>query len=450
VNARVPALVVGGGISGLVCGYALRKHGVEAQVVEAAPRPGGVIRSERLEGFLLELGPQSFSATPELRRLCSELGITGDLLQAPPKAPRYVLVNGELRKVPLNPVALLTSSLLGVRTKWNLARDAFGKSQPTAEDESVADFIRRKFGADLLDRLVAPFTSGVYAGDPERLSIRSAFPSVYGAEKSAGSAIRGMIRAARARKQPRERPTPLSFREGNETLVRALAANLGAALCCGTRAVRVERDAAAAFRVTLKGAGGEPQTLETDRLIVATPTDTAAQLLEPVRPAFKALLAPVEYAPVAIISLGYRREDVGHSLQGFGFLVPRSAGLRVLGTVWNSSLFPKRAPQGYVLLTSFVGGATDPQAIALSPEGLFAAVHREIAPLLSIREKPVSSNVQIYPRALPQYNLGHAERLQKLEKLLAETPGLRLAGNYLRGPSMGACVEQSLAVAETL
>ena len=450
MTPRLPALVIGGGISGLVCAYALRKRGIEAQIVEAAPRPGGVIRSQRLEGFLLELGPQSFSATPQLRRLCSELGLDAELVQAPPQAPRYVLLNGALRKVPMNPVALLASSLLSLRTKWNFARDVLGKSQPPDEDESVADFIRRKFGADLLDRLVGPFTSGVYAGDPERLSMRSAFPSVYEAEKSAGSVMRGMIRAAKARKQPRERPTLLTFREGNETLIRALAANLGSALCCGTRTIRVESGGAAGlFNVTLKS-NGEEKGLETERLVVATPTDVAAELLKSVNPAFGEELSGVQYAPVAIVSLGYRREDVGHPLQGFGFLVPRSAGLRVLGTVWNSSLFPKRAPQGYVLLTNFVGGATDPQAITLSPEGLFAAVHREISPLLSIREKPVFSNVQIYPRALPQYNVGHSERLAKLEKLQRETPGLRLVGNYLRGPSIGACVEQALAVEEAL
>jgi len=450
VNPRVPVLVIGGGISGLVCACALRKRGVETQLVEAMARPGGVIRSEHLDGFLVELGPQSFSATPELRRLASELGISGDLVQAPRKAPRYVLVNGALETVPLNPVALLASSLLGIRTKWNLARDAFGRTQPPQEDESVANFIRRKFGADLLDRLVGPFTSGVYAGDPERLSLRSAFPSIYEAEKSAGSAIRGMLRAAKARKEPRERPALLSFREGNDTLIRALAGSLGPALCCGTRALSIERDATTnSFRVTLKGAG-EPQTRLADRLILATPTDVAANLLGGVNAAFESLLAPIEYAPVAIVSLGYRRDDVAHRLQGFGFLVPRSAGLRVLGTVWNSSLFPKRAPKGYVLLTSFVGGATDPQAITLSPEGLFAAVHREIAPILRIREKPVFSNVQIYPRALPQYDLGHAERLEKLDKLLCETPNLRLAGNYLRGPAIGSCVEQALAIASAL
>jgi oxygen-dependent protoporphyrinogen oxidase len=193
---------------------------------------------------------------------------------------------------------------------------------------------------------------------------------------------------------------------------------------------------------------GQQQTVLADRLILATSTDVAGKLLGGINPALESLLSSMEYAPVGIVSLGYRRADVAHPLHGFGFLVPRSAGLRVLGTVWNSSLFPKRAPQGYVLLTSFVGGATDPSAIGLSPEGLIASVHREISPLLRIREKPVFSNVQIYPRALPQYNLGHAERLAELAKLLLNTPNVQLTGNYLRGPSIGSCIEQSLAIAK--
>jgi oxygen-dependent protoporphyrinogen oxidase len=161
-------------------------------------------------------------------------------------------------------------------------------------------------------------------------------------------------------------------------------------------------------------------------------------------------LDAIEYAPVAVVSLGYRRSEVGHPLTGFGFLAPRSAGLRVLGTVWNSSLFPGRTPDGQVLLTSFVGGATDPRAATLQPEELASLVHREIAPLLAIREKPSFSNVTIYPRALPQYNLGHAERLSAIEHQRSKFPNLWLAGNYLRGPSVGACVEQSLNVADQI
>ena len=179
MTRQVPALVVGGGISGLVCAYALRKAGIDAQLVEASPRPGGVIQSITRDGFLLELGPQSFSRTPALRQLCEELGISGQVLQAPPRAPRFVLIDGQLCPVPLSPPALFMSSLVDISAKWALIRDILGKSVPPDGDESVANFIRRKFSAQLLDCLVGPFVSGIYAGDPERLSVRSAFPQLY-------------------------------------------------------------------------------------------------------------------------------------------------------------------------------------------------------------------------------------------------------------------------------
>src|ERR1700704_4812570 len=227
MNSSAPAVVIGAGISGLVCAYALNKAGIDVLVLEAASRVGGVICSDRRDGFLLELGAQSFSGTATLRALCAELGLAEQLLQAPANAPRYVLIGGKLKQVPLNPVAMLVSSLLSPATKWKIARDAFGATSAPEIDESVAAFVRRKFGAELLDRLVAPFVSGIYAGDPERLSLRSAFPQLHDAEKSAGSVIRGMMRAAKSRKSPRERATLLSFREGNATLVRALAEKLG-------------------------------------------------------------------------------------------------------------------------------------------------------------------------------------------------------------------------------
>src|SRR5258708_29056412 len=191
MTSSAPAIVVGGGISGLVCAYALRKAGIHALVLEASPRAGGAIGSERRDDFLLELGPQSFSGTAALRDLAEELEIADQLLQAPADAPRYVLINGALRAVPLNPAGLLTSSLLSVRSKWRIARDAFGTTSAPEEDESVAAFVRRKFGEQLLDRLVAPFVSGIYAGDPERPSLRAAFPQVDEAEESACSVIRG-------------------------------------------------------------------------------------------------------------------------------------------------------------------------------------------------------------------------------------------------------------------
>ncbi len=446
MTRHVPALVVGGGISGLVCAYALRKAGIDAQLVEASARPGGVIHSVIRDGFLLELGPQSFSGTPALRKLCTELGISNELLQAPPSAPRYVLIDGQLRPVPLSPPAFFMSSLINGSTKWALVRDVFGKSIPPDGDESVADFVRRKFSAQLLDRLVGPFISGIYAGDPERLSVRSAFPQLYEAEKAAGSVIRGMLRLAKSRQGPRERPTLQTFREGNETLIRALARKLGSALLTEATVTGASRESDSSFEVRLEDNSGKHSVL-TESLIMATPTDVTGRLLSSLDSSFESLLTSIEYSAVAVVSLGYRKSDVGHSLNGFGFLVPRSAGLRVLGTVWNSSLFPGRAREGHALLTSFVGGATDPAATKLKSEELAGLVHREISTVLSIRSEPVFSNVTVWPRALPQYNLGHAERLAAVSKLCSRFPGLWLTGNYLRGPAIGPCVEQAFSVA---
>jgi len=447
VTRHVPALVVGGGISGLVCAYTLRKSGIDAQLVEASPRPGGVINSVTRDGYLLELGPQSFSSTPALRELCVDLGISDQVLQAPPHAPRYVLIGGQLRPVPLSPPAFFMSSLINGSTKWALVRDILGKSIPPDGDESVAAFVRRKFSPQLLDRLVGPFVSGIYAGDPERLSVRSAFPQLYEAEKAAGSIVRGMQRLAKSKNGPRERPVLQSFREGNETLVRPLGNKLGPALITETKVAEISCQNDGAFGIRLENRKGV-ESVSTKFLILATPTDVTGKLLSSLDSSFESPLSSIDYAAVAVVSLGYRKQDVGHPLNGFGFLVPRSAGLRVLGSVLNSSLFPGRAPEGHALLTSFVGGTTDPAAAKLQPEELVSLVHHEISAPLSMKREPVFSNVTIWPRALPQYNLGHGDRLAAVANLCSRFPGLWLTGNYLRGPAIGSCVDQALEVAE--
>jgi protoporphyrinogen/coproporphyrinogen III oxidase len=449
VTAHTSALVVGAGISGLVCAYALRKGGIETQIVEASDRPGGVILSERRDGFLLELGPQSFAGTAPVRQICRELGIEGELLEAPRKAPRFVLVGGALREVHLSPPAFIASSPFSLGTKWSILRDVFGTSHPPEQDESIAAFVRRKFTTELLEKLVGPFVSGIYAGNPEQLSLRGAFPQLHEAEKSAGSIVRGMMRSAKTKDAPRERPSLLTFREGNETLIRALAMNLGDTLRCRAEVIAIQRrtkGSVEGYEVCLSAAGRD-ETLEVDHLIVATPTNAAAELLRQIGAGFETALQGISYAPVAVVSLGYRKNAVRNALDGFGFLAPRSAGLEILGSVWNSSLFPGRAPEGHALLTSFVGGTTNPQAVTRSAQELTALVHREIAPLLDIKEAPVFSSVNIYQRAIPQYTLGHTDRLAALSALRAKYPRLRLTGNYLRGPSIGACVDQALAVA---
>lgn len=464
-------------------------------MLEESERPGGLIRSSVQGGdFVLEEGPQSFLSTDSLLEMIGYLGLDRDVLRADARAPRFVVVDGKLRRAPLSPPQLLLSSLLGARTKLTFLRDAAGHSVPPEGDESVGAFVRRKFTVELLDRLVSPLVSGIFAGDPERLSLRAAFPTIHEAEKRFGSVIRGAMKFRNAAssasaqdgwhdggKEPTQ-PTKhglISFREGNESLVQALAHSLGKSLLCGVAAdsvayefrggevagsgfgdergnadnspildARSEGDSSRTQRFIIQATeAGRRRTFEASALIVATPAETAARLVVSLTAGFGTPLREIEYAPVAVISSIYRASQIARQLDGFGFLVPPSEELRVLGTIWNSSLFAGRAPKGYIVLTSFAGGATDPAMGTFPSRDIATIVSKELASVLAISGEPQHSAVKIYPRAIPQYNLGHNQRIAALDALCATIPGLHLAGNYLQGPSVGACVEHARRIA---
>jgi len=453
-GASMRIVVIGGGISGLACAWRLERLGMPVLLLEQEERAGGVIRSVRREGVLFEAGPQSFLLTPELAELLRDAGLDDDLLRADPRAPRYVLLGGRLRRVPLGP-AIFFSSLLSWSTKRRLLSEPFGRSTPPAEDESIAAFVRRKFGAELLDRLVAPMVAGIYAGDAERLSLRGAFPSLHDWETRFGSVVRGAMKSRPAGDAPRGGLATL--REGNESLVARLAERLGDRVSRRARAISLRRavvgsgerpevKTGARFEIECDIAGRR-ETITAAAVVVATPARAAAALLAPVVPA-AADLARIEYAPVSVVAGSYALEHVPRPLEGFGFLVPRAERLRVLGTVWNSSLFAGRVPEGQTLLTSFAGGMTDPSASALPDEALYLTVESELRRVLGLLYAPRVRFAQRWAQAIPQYGMGHAELLRRVRAALDATPGLFLAGNYLEGPAIGACVSVSNRVAE--
>ena len=443
----VPVVVMGAGISGLACAYRLQQAGISVRLLESGTRPGGVIATIEKDGFLFELGPQSFLSTELLLQLVEALGLKDQLLLANPRAPRYIVRGGRLISAPLAPPSLLTTPLLSAMTKWRLLTESLRHTRPPAEDESIAAFVRRKCGDELLNRLVAPFVSGVYAGDPERLSLRAAFPKVHEFELQYGSVLRGAMKSRPAKGAPRA--GLCSFRDGMETLPRAIAARLGNSLLSETRVVGLRHGKANGkpwFEIDLLR-HNHRESLAASAVVAAAPAEAAAGILKGVSNQFGPLFSRIEYAPVAVLCAGYRHEQMPRAAGGFGFLVPRGEGLRLLGTVFNSSLFPGRAPEGMACFTSFAGGATDPELCALSDNEITKLICFEVARILGLSGDPVTTSLHRHARALPQYNLGHSQMVKALESLAASVPGLFLAGNYLCGPSLGACVEQAYRTA---
>ena len=331
-------------------------------------------------------------------------------------------------------------------------RDALGQDKPpnlpNASDESVANFIRRKFGSELLEKLVGPFVSGIYAGNPEKLGLRSAFPQLYDAENSRGSVVRGLLRGKKS--GPR---TLASFAGGNQVLTDALAASLGAGATSRLR--RNSRCALAAlgpgrFMVEFAASGesADAGTIYTDHVIVATPAPAAGRLLAELDAKFAPFFEAISYVPMAVVSLGYRREAVTNSLHGFGFLAPRGSGLRNTRLRLEFVVIRGSRARGFGLLTSFVGGAFDSGAALLPPQELQNIVHQELRRVLGISESPVIANVQIWPQAIPQYDLEHFRRGITFSQKVAGFPGLALAGNYLDGPAVGTVVDRARKVAD--
>jgi oxygen-dependent protoporphyrinogen oxidase len=443
-------IVIGAGISGLCCAYRLGQLGAEVTLLESSDRPGGLISTIRKEGFLFESGPQSFQTTDLILSLIRELGIEADLQRADPRAARYILLHGKLQKIPTSPQAMLTSSLLGVGSRWKILSEPFRTTFPPAGEESVAKFARRKFGDEILEYLVAPFVSGVYAGDPEKLSLKAAFPSLDEWEREYGSVLRG---AKKSRKTPGTAPASLcSFRQGVARLPNAIAEKLAGRVQTRTSAKSLNRlgpDGGEVFELHT-GRPGELATMQASAIVLATPAYVSAQLIAPISEQLGHTLSGIAYAPVAVVASGYYRQQAGEPMEGFGFLVPAKEKRQSLGTVWNSSLFPGRAPEGAVTVTSFTGGATNPEIVSEPEDQIAKIIQSENEHILKIVGSPSISAVWKYPRALPQYNLGHGHIVETIRDAERQLPGIFFAGNYLEGPAIGKCLENGLQTAEAV
>ena len=444
--------VIGGGLCGLATAWRLGNAGAQITLIEKTDRTGGVIRSILKDGFLCEAGPNSMLLkSQEAENFLGDLGLREEILDANPLASKRFLVrNGRVLPLPTSLTGGITTPLYTPGAKFRLLAEPFIRAAPADQDQSVAGFVTRRMGRQFLDYGIAALVSGIYAGDPERLSIRHAFPKVWNLEANYGSLIGGAIKLRRQRKRSGEiayKPRMISFADGIETLTRRLAATASAQLRTEANLLAIDRDEDH-WSIRWQESSGE-QSGQFDDLIVSVPAHVHQELPWPAGIAAEISRIPrVHYPPVTTLVLGYRRDQIEHPLDGFGMLIPLVEKRRVLGAIFSSTLFPGRAPAGHVALMIFMGGATMPDCAAASESEAVRLATGQLADLLGIREAPVFTSATHWPVAIPQYNVGHGEFLASLDQLEQRWKGLHFCANYRGGPGLSDCLDSARATAD--
>ena len=477
-------LVIGGGISGLATAYRLkqsfaaRSAPLELRLLETEDRLGGKIFSEAACGYLMEWGPNGFlDSKPDTLALCRELGLEDELLPSRDAArKRYIYSGGKLHRVPESPLAFFRSPLLSLPGRLRILREAWAPVTPEHVDTTIAEFGSRRLGREAMERLLDPMVSGIFAGDPAIMSLASCFPPIAEMEREHRSLLRAMIARVRRGKVtaakggtgngPASKPgrsaaragpagpggTLTSLKGGMGRLVEVLAAELEGAVITGVRVERVvtagpaDRAEAGGYRVRCRGPDG-PQEFLADAVVLATPAYASSWVLQDLDPAVSRLLLQIPYAPVAVAGLGFDSACGPGPLDGFGFLVPHEEGLPLLGSLWTSSIFPGRAPQGKQFTRNMLGGWRNGWILSREDGEMQERVLEVFARALPARGRVEFLRVIRHVKAIPLYTVGHEARLRRIGELLAAHPGIWLTGNAYRGVALNDCVREAGATA---
>jgi len=458
-----PVAIIGAGITGLTTAFYLKRKGVSVAVYEAGGRAGGVIQSICKDGFLAEFGPNTILETsPKIAQLVRDAGLESRRLATDPQADsRYVVRYGRPIEMPGSPLGFFTTSLFTAKAKLAVLREPFIKPRRDGVEESIAQFVVRRLNQEFLDHAIDALVAGIYAGDPYKLSLPHAFPKLKTLEDKYGSMIKGQIFGARDRKKSgevaKDRAPKFSFDECLQVLPDALAAQLGDSLKLNALVTKLTR-VNDGWRVTT--ADGEMEYGAViycgtahrlaELVLIGAPsiarqgkTETQAEQCSALR-----AFSEIRYPPVASVVLGFWREDVAHSCQGYGMLIPKIEGFKILGTIFSSALFPNRAPAGHLTLTSYVGGERYPELASLPPEELVQLVCDDLRVLLGVRGQPVFQHCALYPKAIPQYNLGYGKFKDLMNEIETKARGLFFAGHYRDGVSLGDSIVSGVNIAE--
>ena len=461
---RPRVAVVGGGIAGLAAAHAIRAEAPDAEVtvLERGERAGGNIRSDVVDGYVCEAGPDGFlDNAPATLAFVETLGLTPRLVRSRDEARRrFIFRSGRLHEVPLSPWGFAATPLLSPLGKLRVLAEPLAAPAPR-HDESIMGFAERHIGREAAHVLVGSMVSGVFAGDASQLSLRSAFPKMHEMEARYGSLFRALIAKRRERRENNGVGAPAgrltSFAGGMQDLATAAAARLDGAVRTGVRVSALHDRRASADRPGPRLVGARAfslacgaRLLEADAVVLAGPAWESATLLRDCAPAAADVLTAIHPAPLAVVCLGYDEASLRAErgpLDGFGFLVPRGEGPRILGALWESSIYPARAPRGKALLRVMIGGATDPGAVALTDDELLAIVRTDLERTMRLRLEPEMVHLIRHWRGIPQYTIGHQSRLDRIDTALGAHPGLFLAGNSYRGVSINACIEDAPRIA---
>jgi protoporphyrinogen/coproporphyrinogen III oxidase len=461
---KTDVIVIGEGITGLCVGYWLKKSGVNAIVLSKDNEVGGTMKSVHDHGFLYETGANTaLETTPLFKGLVSDLKLESEFIYAKPEGNnRYILRDGVLHSMPLGPGSFLSTKLFSPAAKFRVIKEPFiGKA---AKEESIAEFVERRLGRDFLDYAIDPFVAGVFAGNPEQLSVRSAFPKLYALEEKYGGLFKGMIKGAKERKQraekAKDRAETFSFINGLQILPRAIAASLGKSVILSAKVTKIrnlttERNEPSnepdARRYLVEYLHNDQEAeIEADSIVFAVPAYDAFPLIKPLSAETAHILSSIYYPPIISVFLGINRKNIGHRLDGFGFLIPSKEKRNILGCLWNSCLFANRAPEGMVALNAFIGGARQPELTTLSDERIIQITLDELKSIMQLSGNPVYLHLTRWHKSIPQYEIGYQQKIDALEQFEESFPGMVLAGNYRRGISVGDCVINANEIAKTI
>ena len=444
---EVGGVVVGAGIAGLAAALDLQRRVDDVVVIDASDRPGGVMRTDHVSGYVIEHGPNTFQVKGPMRAALRELGLDDALHAAQPAARlRFILRDGELVPAPTSPLGLLRTPLLTRSAKLRLlAEPLIGRAR---SEETVAEFGKRRFGEQVVTNLLGPVLTGVYAGDEQRLGAATVLAPWVELERRYRSVTLGGLASAVSRKGPRGLRGSWSCAEGLGPFARRLAERLKEPPALGASVTSLRHEAGQ-WHVEVSSAAGD-RSLRTSRLVLATPAAEAAALLHDVEPRAAELLAGIEYAPIVAVPLGVDPSRVRRSIEGFGFLVPRDAGIDLLGCLFMSQLFPGRAPPGRELLHCMLGGTLHPDAIDTPDDVLGERLLADLDRTLGLEAEPEALAVTRWPRAIPQPGCDHVRRISEARERLAARPGLQLAGAYVGGVSVADSFASGLAASAAL